>query len=334
MRSMITRQLGTSGPRVSAFGLGCMGMSDLYGAADRAESIATIRAALDAGVTLLDTGDFYGSGHNELLIHEALDGRRREDVVIAVKFGVQRDPRGNFLGVDNRPAAVKNALAQTLRRLGTDYVDVYQPARVTPQVPIEETVGAIAELVQAGYVRHVALSEAGADTLRRAHAVHPVASLQIEWSLLSRGIESEIVPTARELGVAINPYGALSRGLLSGHWSRERSEHGRDFRSRLPRFSGEHLERNLALVDALRAIAAERGATVAQLAIAWVLARGEDVVPLVGARTREQLRESLGALDITLGADDLARIEGAVPSAAVAGTRYDAHQMAMLDSER
>jgi pyridoxine 4-dehydrogenase len=331
---MITRQLGSSGPPVSALGLGCMGMSDFYGATDRAESIATIREALDAGVTLLDTGDFYGSGHNELLIHDALEGRRREDVVIAVKFGVQRDPRGGFLGVDNRPAAVKNALAQTLRRLGTDYVDLYQPARVTPDVPIEDTVGAIADMVSAGHVRHVGLSEAGAETLRRAQAVHPIASLQIEWSLLSRGIEEEILPAARAHGVAINPYGALSRGLLSGHWSRERSAGGRDFRGHLPRFSGANLDANLALVDELRRIAQEKGATVAQLAIAWVLARGSDVVPLVGARTRAQLRESLGALDVTLTAEDLARIERAVPAGAAAGSRYDAGQMAMLDSER
>jgi pyridoxine 4-dehydrogenase len=331
---MLTRQLGAAGPRVSALGLGCMGMSDFYGASDHAESVATIRAALDAGVTLLDTGDFYGSGHNEMLIRDALAGRRREDVVIAVKFGAQRDPRGAFIGVDNRPAAVKNALAQTLRRLGADYVDVYQPARVTPEVPIEETIGAIAEMVQAGYVRHVGLSEASAETLRRAHAVHPVASLQIEWSLLSRGIEREILPAARALGVGINPYGALSRGLLSGHWSRERSERGRDFRSHLPRFSGENLARNLALVEALRGIAEAKGATVAQLAIAWVLARGGDVVPLVGARNREQLREALGALEVTLAPDDLARVENAVPADAVAGSRYDAGQMAMLDSER
>jgi len=331
---MIFRQLGATGPRVSALGLGCMGMSDFYGATDRVESIATIRAALDAGVTLLDTGDFYGSGHNELLIREALEGRRREEVVIAVKFGVQRDPRGGFLGVDNRPAAVKNALAQTLRRLGTDYVDVYQPARVTPEVPIEDTVGAIAEMVAAGYVRHVGLSEAGAETLRRAHAVYPIASLQIEWSLLSRDLETEILPAARALGVAINPYGALSRGLLSGRWSRERSERGRDFRGHLPRFTGENLERNLALVGELRRVADEKGVTVAQLAVAWVLARGEDVVPLVGARNREQLGESLGARAVTLTPDDLSRIEGAAPAGAAAGSRYDAGQMAMLDSER
>jgi pyridoxine 4-dehydrogenase len=331
---MITRQLGAAGPRVSALGLGCMGMSDLYGATERAESVATIRAALDAGVTMLDTADFYGSGHNELLIREALASRPREGVVLSVKFGVQRDPRGGFLGVDNRPAAVKNSLAQTLRRLGTDYVDIYQPARITPDVPIEDTVGAIAEMVTAGYVRHVGLSEAGAETLRRAHAAHPIAALQVEYSLISRGIEREILPAARALGVGITTYGALSRGLLSGHWSRERSERGRDFRSHLPRFSGANLEVNLALVEELRAIAEERGATVAQLAIAWVLSRGADIVPLVGARNREQLRESLGALDLTLGAEDLARIERAVPAGAAAGTRYDARQMAMLDSER
>ena len=311
-----------------------MGMSAFYGDTDRAESIATIHAALDAGVTLLDTGDFYGSGHNELLIRDALVGRRREDVVIAVKFGVLRDPAGGFLGVDNRPAAVKNSLAQTLRRLGTDYVDLYQPARVAPDVPIEDTIGAIAEMVTAGYVRHIGLSEAGADTLRRAHAVHPLASLQIEYSLFSRGVESGILPTARELGVALNPYGLLSRGLLSGHWSRERSERSRDFRGHLPRFSGANLEANLALVEQLREVARDKGASVAQLAIAWVLAQGADVVPLVGARKRDQLRESLGALDVTLTPEDLARIERAIPAEAVAGTRYDAGQMAMLDSER
>jgi pyridoxine 4-dehydrogenase len=311
-----------------------MGMSDFYGAADRAESIATIREALDAGITLLDTGDFYGSGHNELLIHEALTGRRREDVVIVVKFGALRDPGGAFLGADTRPVAVKNFLAQTLRRLGTDYVDVYQPARITPDVPIEDTVGAIAEMITAGYVRHVGLSEVGADALRRAHAVHPVASLQIEYSLISRGIEREILPAARSLGVGLNPYGVLSRGLLSGHWSRERSERGGDFRSHLPRFRAENVEANLTLVEALRRIADEKGATVAQLAIAWVLAQGSDIVPLIGARKREQLRESLGALEILLTPEDLARIERAVPREAAVGTRYDARGMATLDSER
>jgi aryl-alcohol dehydrogenase-like predicted oxidoreductase len=331
---MITRSLGSTGPRVSAIGLGCMGMSDLYGPADRAESIATIHAALDAGVTLLDTGDFYGMGHNEMLIGEALRGRPRDQVAISVKFGAQRDPGGAWVGFDARPAAVKTSLAYTLRRLGTDYVDVYRPARVDPAVPIEDTVGAISELVQAGYVRHVGLSEAGADTLRRAHAVHPVADLQIEYSLFSRGIETDILPACRELGVAVTAYGVLSRGLLSGHWSPERSPAPGDFRGMSPRFGGENLERNLALVERLRDVAEARGATVAQAAIAWVLSRGDDIIPLIGARRRDRLAEALGALELELSPGDLAGIEQAVPAEAVAGDRYNAHQMAMLDSER
>jgi aryl-alcohol dehydrogenase-like predicted oxidoreductase len=330
---MDTRQLGTTGPRVSALGLGCMGMSDLYGPADRAESIATIHAALDAGVNLLDTGDFYGMGHNEMLIREALQGRRRDDVVLSVKFGAMRGPAGEWLGIDGRPAAVKSSLAYTLRRLGSDYVDVYRIARVDPAVPIEETVGAIAEMVRAGYVRHVGLSEAGAETIRRAHAVHPIVDLQIEYSLLSRGVEGEILPTCRELGVAITAYGVLSRGLLGGHWTGRTSTGATDFRTHLPRFTGENLEHNLALVDALRAIAQDRGVTVAQLAVAWVLSRGDDIVPLIGARTRERLAESLGALGVELSADDLARIEQAVPPGAAAGDRYQPAQMAHLDSE-
>jgi aryl-alcohol dehydrogenase-like predicted oxidoreductase len=330
---MHTRTLGTSGPRVSALGLGLMGMSDLYGPADEAESIATIHAALDAGVTLLDTGDFYGMGHNELLLREALRGRSREQAIISVKFGILRDPGGGWNGADTRPGAVKNFLAYTLRRLGTDYVDIYRPARLDPNVPIEETVGAIADLVAAGYVRHVGLSEVGAQTLRAAHAVHPIADLQIEYSLVSRGIEEDILPAARELGVGVTAYGVLSRGLLSGHWSAERAGPA-DFRSHLPRFSGENLDHNLALVAALRKIADARGATVAQVAIGWVLSRGEHVVPLVGARRRDRLAESLGALDLELGADDLAVIEAAVPAGAAAGSRYDAFQMSALDSER
>ncbi|OWY65979.1 aldo/keto reductase [cyanobacterium TDX16] len=331
---MQTRTLGNNGPNVSALGLGLMGMSDFYGPADAAESISTIHDALAAGITLLDTGDFYGSGHNEMLLREALKGRRREDVFIAVKFGAMRSPNGGFIGVDCRPVAVKNFLAYTLKRLGTDYIDLYQPARIDHTVPIEETVGAIAEMVEAGYVRHVGLSEAGAETLRRAQAVHPISWLQIEYSLLSRGIEAEILPTARELGIAIAAYGVLSRGLLSGHWSKERSETARDFRAHLPRFTGANLDCNLALVEALRAIANEKGATVAQVAIAWALAQGSDIIPLVGARRRDRLAEALGALEIELSVADLARIEKAVPTTAVAGDRYDAGQMAMLDSER
>jgi len=326
------RTLGTDGPGVSALGLGLMGMSDLYGPADDAESIATIHAALDSGVTLLDTGDFYGMGHNEMLLREALRGRDRDQVAISVKFGALRGPDGSWVGVDTRPPAIKNALAYTLRRLGTDHVDVYRPARLDPTVPIEETVGALAELVQAGYVRHVGLSEVGAETLRRAHAVHPIADLQIEYSLISRGIEADILPTARELGVGVTAYGVLSRGLLSGHWDADRDV--RDFRAHLPRFSGANLVHNLALVEALREIADAAGATVAQVAIAWVLTRGDDVVPLVGARRRDRLAESLGALDVELSSADLAAIEAAVPPTAAAGTRYDAMQMSFLDSEK
>jgi aryl-alcohol dehydrogenase-like predicted oxidoreductase len=311
-----------------------MGMSDLYGPADRAESIATIHAALDAGITLLDTGDFYGMGHNELLIREALAGRDRDAVTISVKFGAQRGPDGAWLGYDARPAAVKAALAYTLQRLGTDHVDVYRPARVDPQVPIEETVGAIAELVEAGYVRHIGLSEVGADTIRRAAAVHPISDVQIEYSLISRGIEEAILPTTRELGIGITAYGVLSRGLLSGHWKPDRELAASDFRGYSPRFQGDNLQHNLALTEALARVAADKGVSTAQLAIAWVLAQGEDVVPLVGARSRPRLEEALGALDVALTADDLARIEAAVPADAAAGARYAEAQMAHLDSEQ
>ncbi len=331
---MITRQLGMHGPAASAIGLGCMGMSDLYGPADDTESIATIHAALDAGITLLDTGDYYAMGDNEMLLRRALEGRDREAALISVKFGVLRDPQGGWAGVDGRPVAVKNFLAYSLRRLGTGHVDVYRLGRYNPAVPIEETVGAIGELVQAGYVRHVGLSEVGTETIRRAHATHPICDVQIEYSLISRGIEAEILPTCEELGIGVTAYGVLSRGLLSGHWSKDRAIGASDFRSHAPRFSGENLDRNLALVEAIRGIAEGKGATVAQVAIAWVLSRGEHVVPLVGARTRERLAESVGAVDVALSAEDLAAIEAAVPQEAVAGERYDAQQMAILDSER
>ncbi|RYP83797.1 aldo/keto reductase [Nocardioides guangzhouensis] len=332
MTDLTTRRLGATGPSVSGIGLGLMGMSDLYGPADEAESLATIRAALDAGVTLLDTGDFYGMGHNEMLLRDALLGRRREDAVISVKFGALRGPDNAWGGLDTRPAAIKNFVSYSLRRLGTDHIDIYRPARLDPTVPVEETVGAIAELIEAGWVRHLGLSEVGADTLRRAHAVHPVADLQIEYSLISRGIEAEILPAARELGVGITAYGVLSRGLLSGHWTADRDV--QDFRAHLPRFRGDNLDANLRLVEALREVADSRGATVAQVAVAWVGSRGEDVVPLVGARTRTRLDESLGALGLELTRDDLAAIEAAVPAGSVAGTRYDAAQMSMLDSEK
>jgi aryl-alcohol dehydrogenase-like predicted oxidoreductase len=331
---MHSRTLGTTGPTVSSIGLGAMGMSDLYGPTDETESIATIHAAIDAGVTLIDTGDFYGSGHNELLIARALRDRDRDAVRISVKFGGLRDPARGWNGIDARPAAVKNFLAATLTRLQTDHVDIYRPARVDPDVPVEETVGAIAEMVQAGYVRHIGLSEVGADTLRRAAAVHPISDLQIEYSLLSRGIEPEILPTARELGIAVTAYGVLSRGLLSGHWNPQRELGAHDFRTFSPRFQGENLEHNLSLVESLRAIADEKDATVAQIAIAWVLTHGDDVVPLVGARRRDRLHEALGALELELDDADLARIEDALPAGAAAGERYPAFALAELDSER
>jgi aryl-alcohol dehydrogenase-like predicted oxidoreductase len=330
----MTRKLGLHGPEVSAIGLGCMGMSGMYGPADEAESIATIHAAIDSGIDLLDTGDFYGMGHNEMLIGRALEGMDREQVLISVKFGAQRGPDGGWLGYDARPAAVKTALAYSLQRLRTDYVDIYRPARLDPQVPIEETVGAIAELVEAGYVRFIGLSEVGAATIRRAAAAQPICDLQIEYSIISRGIERESLPTCRELGIAVTAYGVLSRGLISGHWSPERRLGGSDFRNRAPRFQGENLEHNLALVEALREIADAKGASVAQIAIAWVLARGEDIVPLVGARTRDRLKEALPALELELSAEDLEQIERAVPVDAAAGDRYANAQMAHLDSER
>ena len=329
---MQTRQLGRTGPNVSALGLGAMGMSDFYGPADRGAAFATIDAALDAGIDLIDTGDFYGSGHNEMLIGEALKGRR-DKALLSVKFGAQRGPDGAFLGFDGRPAAVKSAVAYSLRRLQTDHIDIYRPARLDPDVPIEETIGAIADLVKAGYVRHIGLSEVGSETIRRAAAVHPIVDLQIEYSLISRGIEDGILATCRELGIAITAYGVLSRGLISGHWSAQPAAAG-DFRAHSPRFQGDNLQVNLSLVEALRAVAEARGVTVAQIAIAWVLAQGSDIVPLIGARRPERLAEALGALAITLTPDDLAAIEAAAPKGAAAGERYAAAQMAMLDSER
>ncbi|MEU6542136.1 aldo/keto reductase [Streptomyces sp. NPDC046859] len=334
--TMPTRPLGTTGPQVSALGLGCMGMSALYGDADRAESIATIHAALDAGVTLLDTGDFYGMGHNELLIGEALrtaPAELRSKAQVSVKFGALRGPDGEWSGYDGRPAAVKNFAAYSLQRLGVDHIDVYRIARRDPDVPIEETVGAIAELIEKGHVRHVGLSEVGAETIRRAAATAPVTDLQIEYSLISRGIEEAILPTTRELGISITAYGVLSRGLISGHFTRDRQLAAHDFRAHSPRFQGDNLQHNLDLVDALRRIAERKGVSVAQIAIAWVLSRGEDIVPLVGARTRERLGESLGALDATLDEADLTAIEEAVPAGAAAGDRYPAPQMAHLGTE-
>ncbi|HXA38914.1 MAG TPA: aldo/keto reductase [Phenylobacterium sp.] len=329
---MQMRKLGKTGPDVSALGLGAMGMSGMYGPSDRAESLATIHAALDAGIDLIDTGDFYGMGHNEMLIGEALKGVARDRVVVSVKFGAQRGPDGAFLGFDGRPAAVKTACAYSLQRLGLDHIDVYRPARLDPSVPIEDTVGAIAELVQAGYVRHIGLSEVGAATIRRAAAVHPIVDLQIEYALISRGVEDAILAVTRELGIAITAYGVLSRGLISGHAANITTPS--DFRSHSPRFQGDNLKKNLALAEVLRAEAAKLGLTPAQAAIAWVLAKGEDIVPLVGARRRDRLAEALGALDRPLTPDEVAALERAVPRDAAAGDRYPAVQMAMLDSER
>jgi pyridoxine 4-dehydrogenase len=327
------RKLGATGPDVSALGLGCMGMSDFYGAADRSESIATLHAALDAGITLLDTGDFYGMGHNELLIREALSERKRDNALISVKFGALRDPARGWAGYDGRPAAVKNFLAYSLERLGTDHIDIYRPARLDPNVPIEDTIGAIADMVKAGYVRHIGLSEVSAQTIRRAHAVHPISDLQIEYSLISRGIENDILPTCRELGIGVTAYGVLSRGLISGHWSHSRSG-AQDFRSVSPRFQGDNLDANLALVERLRAIASDIGASVAQVAIAWVLKQGNDIVPLVGARKRDRLSESLGALDVELTPAHLKAISDAIPANAAAGARYPESQLVHMDSER
>ncbi|MCP9622693.1 aldo/keto reductase [Nocardia otitidiscaviarum] len=334
MTKIAKNRLGGTGPAVSRLGLGAMGMSGMYGAADDAISIATIHAALDSGANLIDTGDFYGMGHNESLIRTALSERSRDDVVLSVKFGALRGPADDWNGFDARPAAVRNFLTYSLQRLGTDHIDIYRPARLDPTVPIEDTVGAIAELVQAGYVRHIGLSEVGAATLKRVAAVHPIVDLQIEYSLISRGIENEILPTARELGIGITAYGVLSRGLLSDSLLDRTSLEADDFRAHSPRFQGENLTTNLRLVAALAEIAERRGVTVAQLAIAWVLAQGGDIVPVIGARRTERWTEAAAALDIQLSRDELATIEAAVPADEVAGDRYAAEQMAMLDSER
>jgi aryl-alcohol dehydrogenase-like predicted oxidoreductase len=306
-----------------------MGMSGMYGPADETESIATIHAALDAGVTLLDTGDYYGAGHNELLIGRALRDRR-DKALVSVKFGALRGPDGSWIGMDTRPAATKNFLAYSLTRLGVDHVDIYRPGRLDPHVPIEDTIGAMADLVKAGYVRAIGLSEVGPDTIRRANAVHPISDLQIEYSLISRGPETTIVPVLQELGIGVTAYGVLSRGLLSGSTPKSPT----DFRAHLPRFAGLNRERNQPLIDALQKLATEKSVTASQLAIAWVLAKGASIVPVIGARTRAQLAESLGAMNVTLTPADVARIETALPAAAVAGTRYDEHQMRILDSER
>jgi aryl-alcohol dehydrogenase-like predicted oxidoreductase len=330
---MKMRQLGT-GLRIPAIGLGCDAMSGTYGPADEAESVATIHAALDAGITLLDTGDFYGMGHNEMLIGRALRPGDRDKAVLSVKFGALRGPDGGWRGIDARPASVPNFLAYSLRRLGTDYVDIYRPARLDPAVPIEDTIGAIAELVQAGYVRGIGLSEVGPETIRRAHAVHPITDLQIEYSLFSRGVEDGILATCRELGIGVTAYGVLAQGLLSGTWQPAARA---GTRAHLPRFTEGNVESNLALVEELRKISDALGVTVAQLAIAWVLAQGrkyDDIVALVGAKRPERITQALPATGLELTDADLVAIEQAVPRAAAAGGRYAPALLALLDSER
>ncbi len=308
-----------------------MGMSGAYGDADEDESIRTIHTALDAGITLLDTGDFYGMGHNEMLLQRALVGRDRDDYLLSVKFGGMRDPDGRFLGFDGRPAAVANFLAYSLNRLGVDHIDIYRPGRLDPDVPIEETVGAIAQQIDRGRVRHIGLSEVGSETIRRAAAVHPISDLQIEYSVLTRGIENDILDTCRELGIGITAYGVLSRGLIGSSRQEFQAD---DVHAAWPRFQGENLDHNLALVAGLEAIAARHGLTVAQLAIAWVAAQGNDVVPLVGMKKPARVQPAVDALAVTLSAYDLAEIDRVLPADAVAGSRYPDALMSSLDSER
>ncbi|MET7337210.1 aldo/keto reductase [Nonomuraea sp. NPDC005650] len=323
-----TRRLGRTGPAVSSPGLGGMGLSGAYGPSDDDEGVRVLHAYLDAGGTLLDTGDFYGAGHNEWLIRRALEGRDRDGVVLSVKFGAMRGPDGAFAGIDGRPAAVRNFLTYSLQRLGTDHVDVYRPARLDRSVPIEDTVGAIAELVDKGYVRHIGLSEVGAETIRRAAAVAPISDVQIEYSLFSRGIEDEILPVCRELGIGITAYGVLSRGLIGGSGAIEGA------RTVSPRFQGANREHNAALAARLEELAAAKAASVAQLAIAWVAAQGEDIVPIVGSRRLNQVDTLVDSGRVTLGAEELARIEDLVPRGAARGDRYPSQAMADLDSER
>ncbi len=321
-----TVKLGSTGPEVFRLGLGCMGMSGMYGATDDAESIRTLQTAIDRGVTLIDTGDFYGMGHNELLVGKAIAGRR-EKVQLSEKFGALRGPDGSWGGMDTRPAAVKNFVAYSLKRLGVDVIDIYRPARLDPNVPIEDTIGAIADLVKAGYVRHIGLSEVGVETIRRAHRVHPIVDLQIEYSLASRSPEAEIFPALAELGISATLYGVFSRGLLTG----SKPKGPGDFRAYLPRFTGSNQQKNEDAVGELQRFARERNMTPGQLAIAWVLARQPAFVPVVGAKTVAQLEDSLGALSRTLSQADLAALDSIVT---ISGERYGAEQMKHLDSER
>ncbi len=316
-----TRALG-QGLEVSAQGLGCMGMSQIYGPADETESLATIARALELGVTFLDTADVYGLGHNEELVGRAIAGRR-DDVVLATKFGIVRRPEdNNFRAVNGRPDYVRSACDASLQRLGVNHIDLYYQHRADPNVPIEDTIGAMAELVDAGKVRHLGLSEAATDTIRRAHAVHPISALQSEWSLWSRDIEGEVLPTARELGIGIVPYSPLGRGLLTGQISSADDLSRGDFRRGTPRFEGENLTRNLEVVERVRMIATEKGVTPGQLALAWVQAQGDDVAPIPGTKRRTYLEENVAALDVKLTADDIAELEAVASTSAVSGARY------------
>ncbi|TLD71970.1 aldo/keto reductase [Phragmitibacter flavus] len=330
---MTTRTLGKTGPTVSTLGLGCMGMTDHYGPADRTTSLATLHAAIDAGITLLDTADFYGAGHNELLLREILATTPREKLIISGKFGAMRDPSGGWGPIDARPAFMRHSLAQSLQRLNIDHIDIYRPVRLDPNVPIEETITALATMVKKGYIRHIGLSEVSADTIRRAHAIHPICDVQLEYSLLTRGAEDTIIPTCRELGIGITAYGTLSRGLLSGHFD-PTALTPRDFRSVSPRFRAANLEKNLQLVESLRPLAEQHNATIAQLAIAWVLASGDDIIPIIGARTPTQLQEILGSLTLPLSWTDLPDIEQAIPKNAASGERYPLAMLRDMDSER
>jgi aryl-alcohol dehydrogenase-like predicted oxidoreductase len=321
-----TRRLGREGPEVSAMGLGCMGMSEFYGATDDAESVATIRHALDRGVTFLDTADMYGVGRNEELVGRAIEGRR-DEVFLATKFGNVRGADGSFGGVCGRPDYVRSACEASLRRLRVETIDLYYQHRVDPDVPIEDTVGAMAELVDAGKVRFLGLSEAAPETLRRAHATHPITALQTEYSLWSRDVEEEILPTVRELGIGFVAYSPLGRGFLTGQIKRPEDFPEDDFRRFHPRFTGENFEKNIALVHEMEAMAAEKGVTAAQLALAWVLAQGEDVVPIPGTKRRSYLGQNIEATDIVLTGEDLSRLDRILPAGAAAGPRYHARGM-------
>lgn len=331
---MKTRNLGTQGPTVSALGLGLMGMTDFYAGGDVQQGVSIVQRALDAGVTLLDTGDFYGMGSNERLLQRALDTpERRERAFVQVKFGANRGPDGQFLGFDLRPNTILTSLAYSLKRLHLETIDLYQPARIDPSVPIEDVVGTLAQSVERGWIRHIGLSEVSAETLERAAKVHPITAVQREYSLIERSAEATLIPTLERHGAGLTAYGVLSRGLLAG---RIRSEadlgEGFDYRKHLPRFSGENLSQNLKLVDALVWQAEARGVTPSQLAIAWSLHKSPVVVPVIGARKPHHLDDALAAAAIELSVDEVAELEAALPATAVAGTRYDAFGMTIVDA--